>query len=178
MSNEMLINKIIGIKKWVKKDNSDIVVETISLTNNIIYFNYIDNPLAVHLQDSFSGFLSDFKPYNEEVKKIPILKGSVNIGRKDDSNKPRYSLLPTGTINQVVQVLEYGASDKYEVDNWQKIPDARRRFYDAAMRHIDAWWNGEIIDLDKDGVKGSQLPHLAHAICCLLFLMWFDNKGE
>ena len=100
------------------------------------------------------------------------------VGRKDDSNKPRYSLLPTGTINQVVQVLEYGASDKYEVDNWQKIPDARRRFYDAAMRHIDAWWNGEIIDIDKDGVKGSQLPHLAHAICCLLFLLWFDNKGD
>ena len=106
----------------------------------------------------------------------PII--SQSIGRKDDSNKPRYSLLPTGTINQVVQVLEYGASDKYEVDNWQKIPDARRRFYDAAMRHIDAWWNGEIIDIDKDGVKGSQLPHLAHAICCLLFLLWFDNKGE
>ena len=96
----------------------------------------------------------------------------MGIGRKDDSNKPRYSLLPMGTINQVVRVLEYGASDKYEVDNWQKIPDARRRFYDAAMRHIDAWWNGEKID------KESKLPHLAHAICCLLFLMWFDNKGE
>lgn len=99
-----------------------------------------------------------------------------HTGRKHDSNKPRYSLLPTGTVNQVIQVLEYGASDKYEVDNWQKIPDARRRFYDAAMRHIDAWWNGEINDLDKDGVKGSQLPHLAHAICCLLFLLWFDEQ--
>lgn len=97
-------------------------------------------------------------------------------GRKHDSNKPRYSLLPSGTVNQVIQVLEYGASDKYEVDNWQKIPDARRRFYDAAMRHIDAWWSGEIIDIDKDGVKGSQLPHLAHAICCLLFLLWFDEQ--
>ena len=96
----------------------------------------------------------------------------MGIGRKDDSNKPRYSLLPTGTINQVVQVLEYGASDKYEVDSWQHVPSARTRYYDAAMRHIDAWWNGEKID------KESKLPHLAHAICCLLFLMWFDNKGE
>ena len=112
--------------------------------------------------------------------KIPVgtvcLDGINTSGRKHDSNKPRYSLLPSGTVNQVIQVLEYGASDKYEVDNWQKIPDARRRFYDAAMRHIDAWWNGEINDLDKDGVKGSQLPHLAHAICCLLFLLWFDDQ--
>ena len=104
--------------------------------------------------------------------KIDIPKGTVNLsrntaGRKHDSNKPRYSLLPTGTVNQVVQVLEYGASDKYEVDNWQKIPDARRRFYDAAMRHIDAWWNGEINDLDKDGVKGTHSPQLAEAIWCL-----------
>ena len=166
-TNDVLRNKLIGIRRWTKKNDENIIVERVSLTNNIIYYNYVDNPLPVHLQDSFSGFLSDFKPYQKET-----------IGRKDDSNKPRYSLLPTGTINQVVQVLEYGASDKYEVDNWQKIPDARRRFYDAAMRHIDAWWSGEIIDLDKDGVKGSQLPHLAHAICCLLFLMWFDNEGD
>lgn len=96
---------------------------------------------------------------------------SQSIGRKDDSNKPRYSLLPTGTINQVVQVLEHGAT-KYEVGNWQRVPDSRNRYYDAAMRHIDAWWNGEKLD------EESKLPHLAHAICCLLFLMWFDNKGD
>lgn len=99
----------------------------------------------------------------------PIIAQAV--GRKDDSNKPRYSLLPTDTVNQVVQVLEYGAT-KYEVGNWQRVPDSRNRYYDAAMRHIDAWWNGEKLD------EESKLPHLAHAICCLLFLMWFDNKGN
>lgn len=98
-------------------------------------------------------------------------------GRKDDSSKLRYSLLPVGTVNQVVQVLEYGASDKYEIDNWQKVPSARIRYYDAAMRHIDAWWNGELLDLDKGDQKGSHLPHLAHAICCLMFLMWFDSEA-
>ncbi len=98
-------------------------------------------------------------------------------GRKDDSAKIRYSLLPVGTVNQVVQVLEYGASTKYEINNWQKVPSARTRYYDAAMRHIDAWWNGELLDLDKGGQKGSHLPHLAHAICCLMFLMWFDSEA-
>lgn len=91
------------------------------------------------------------------------------LGRKYDSNKPRYSLLPENTVLNVVQVLEYGAI-KYEVNNWQKVPDARTRYYDAAMRHIDDWWNGSEID------EESSLPHLAHAICCLLFLLWFDDQ--
>ena len=92
-----------------------------------------------------------------------------HVGRKHDSNKPRYSLLPSGTVNQVVQVLEYGAV-KYKIDNWQHVPSARTRYYDAAMRHIDDWWNGSEID------EESSLPHLAHAICCLLFLLWFDEQ--
>lgn len=91
-------------------------------------------------------------------------------GRKDDSAKIRYSLLPVGTVNQVVQVLEYGASTKYEINNWQKVPSARTRYYDAAMRYIDACFNGDLKD-DETG-----LPHLAHAICCLMFLMWFDDE--
>ena len=90
-------------------------------------------------------------------------------GRKDDSAKIRYSLLPVGAINQVVQVLEFG-SKKYADNNWQKVPNARTRYYDAVMRHIDAWWRGEKTDSETG------LHHLAHAICCLMFLMWFDNK--
>ena len=92
-------------------------------------------------------------------------------GRKDDSAKRRYSLLPTGTVNSVVDVLEFG-SKKYADNNWQKVPDARVRYYDAAMRHLDAWFNGELKDSE------TSLPHLAHAICCLMFLMWFDGTGE
>lgn len=172
----MEMSLLLNFKHWRGiEDSISITLEYVG--DMIVNYHYDNNPSRTY-SSTHSNFLNNFEPYNEETKKIPILKGSISIGRKDDSNKPRYSLLPTGTINQVVQVLEYGASDKYEVDNWQKIPDARRRFYDATMRHIDAWWSGEIIDIDKDGVKGSQLPHLAHAICCLLFLMWFDNKGE
>ncbi len=92
-------------------------------------------------------------------------------GRKDDSFKPRHSLIPQGTISSVIEVLEHGAQ-KYDVDNWKQVPDARIRYYDAAMRHIDSWYKGEQKDEESD------LPHLAHAICCLLFLMWLDNNGD
>lgn len=93
----------------------------------------------------------------------------VEQGRKDDSSKRRYSLLPKGAVNSVVDVLEFG-SKKYADNNWQKVPGAKTRYYDAAMRHLDAWLNGDL----KDAETG--LPHLAHAICCLMFLMWFDSE--
>jgi hypothetical protein len=91
-------------------------------------------------------------------------------GRKDDKGKLRWSLLPTGTVRSIIEVLEIGAK-KYDVDNWKQVPDARTRYYDAMQRHIEAWWNGQKLD-PEDG-----LHHLAHAGCCLLFLLWLDKSA-
>lgn len=90
-------------------------------------------------------------------------------GCKADAGKLRLSLLPWRAVGQIVQVLEFGAA-KYEPDNWQRVPNARQRYFDAAMRHLLAWWNGERLDAE------SGLPHLAHAGCCVLFLLWADDK--
>lgn len=90
---------------------------------------------------------------------------------KKDKGKPRWSLLPAGTIRQVIDVLEFGAK-KYSVGNWVTVPNARTRYYDAVMRHVEAWWSGEKNDPETG------LPHLAHAATCLLFLMWFDNEKD
>ena len=77
-------------------------------------------------------------------------------GIKFDQNKERWSLLPIKQVREVVKVLTAGAI-KYEDDNWQRVPDSRRRYFSATMRHITAWWDGEI----KDPETG--LHHLAHA---------------
>ena len=60
-----------------------------------------------------------------------------------------------------------GAADKAQ---WQKVEDGHRRYFDAALRHLTAWQTGEQVDAE------SGLPHLAHAICCLLFMAWLDDK--
>lgn len=91
-------------------------------------------------------------------------------GRKADTGKPRLSLLPWRAVQQIVAVLEFGAA-KYGADNWQRVPEARQRYFDAAMRHLLAWWDGERLDAE------SGLPHLSHAGCCILFLLWAD-KGD
>ena len=91
-------------------------------------------------------------------------------GKKEDLGKTRWDLLPTGTVRSIAQVLTFGAG-KYGDNNWQGLPNARSRYYAAAQRHLDAWWaDGEVTDPE------SGLPHLAHAACCLLFLIWLDNK--
>lgn len=96
-------------------------------------------------------------------------------GRKDDAGKPRWGLLPKGTMTLVVEVLTLGAV-KYAPDNWMRVPDPRTRYYEALMRHTVAWWEGEPYDV---GADGDGKHHLAHAICCALFLLWFDlNQKE
>ena len=83
-------------------------------------------------------------------------------------HEDRYSLLPAGTVRQIVQVLEFGAA-KYGAENWKSVPGARTRYYDALNRHIEAWWHGETHDPE------TLHHHLAHAGCCILFLLWMEK---
>ena len=117
-------------------------------------------------QDQDEPFLTPETTLNDQYAEIEQVRQS---GMKFDSNKPRHSLLPKGAVNSVIKVLEFGAK-KYDADNWQKVDNAEERYYNAAMRHIDSWWNGEKCDPET----GSH--HLAHAATNLFFLMWFDNK--
>lgn len=90
-------------------------------------------------------------------------------GRKDDQERLRWSLVPWSSMREIVEVLEFGAR-KYAPENWKKVPEARIRYFDAAMRHLIAWHSGEICDPETGK------SHLAHAGCCLLFLLWFDQE--
>ena len=83
-------------------------------------------------------------------------------GRKFDNDKPRWDLLPLKSIEQVVQILTFGAQ-KYDDNNW-KLVEPLDRYFAAAMRHITAHRQGEYLDSE------SGLPHLAHAITNLIFL--------
>ena len=105
-----------------------------------------------------------------EVKpvKVKFVIEKQGEGRKDDAGKLRYSLIPVGPLRAIAEVLDFGAR-KYGADNWKRVPDARARYTDALMRHVEAWRDGE----RRDAETG--LPHLAHAACCLLFLLWVDD---
>lgn len=92
------------------------------------------------------------------------MKSCPAEGVKFDSGKLDWSLLPIEPVENVIRVLMYGAN-KYSPNNWLKVDDHERRYYNAAMRHLSAWQKGELTD-EETGIS-----HLAHATCCLLFLM-------
>ena len=79
--------------------------------------------------------------YNQEIKR--------------DGGKPEPSLVPWASIKAMARVRRYGI-DKYgAAESWRDVEP--HRWIDAALRHIYAHLNGEIIDPE------SGLPHLWHA---------------
>ena len=90
------------------------------------------------------------------------------LGMKFDQQKTQWHLLPFREVEEVVEVLMYGAK-KYLPFNWEHV-NPKRRYFNACLRHVLARLRGERFD------KESGKTHLSHAACCLLFLMWADNE--
>ena len=95
------------------------------------------------------------------------MRYATKAGVKFDQDKPQWTLVPFKALDEVVKVLTIGAR-KYAPDNWKKVPNARQRYIDAAFRHMSAYASGEKLDAETGK------NHLAHAMCCLLFLLAFD----
>lgn len=92
-------------------------------------------------------------------------------GLKHDQDKARWDLLPWRATEEVVEVVTVGAR-KYAPDNWRRVKGWRWRYFAAAIRHIVAWWRGE----KRDPETGRH--HLAHAACCILFILELELEGE
>ena len=86
----------------------------------------------------------------------------MSQGIKYDSAKPKMNLLPPKAVMEVAKVLTFGA-EKYDAENWRKLEDLQNRYTAGALRHIFAHMDGEELDPETN------LSHLAHAMCCLLF---------
>jgi hypothetical protein len=90
-------------------------------------------------------------------------------GKKHDGGKPPMNLVGRIFKREVAKVLGFGA-EKYDAWNWSKGMKWSR-LAAAAERHLDAWVDGDNTD-DETG-----LSHLAHAACCLMFLIEYQARG-
>lgn len=112
-----------------------------------------------------------------EKQLIGIMKGLKDDGL--DGSKPvklRWDLIPIGCVEDLAKVLTYGAVH-YKAESWKELEDAENRYYAALMRHLSAYRQGQLTD------EESGLSHLAHAMCNVVFLLWFEkhktkNNGE
>ncbi len=86
-------------------------------------------------------------------------------GIKHDQGKAQWHLVPLHYLEGMVKVMMAGAT-KYSPHNWRAgMPHSQP--YNALQRHLAAYQSGQ----DNDPETG--LPHLDHALCCLLFLKAF-----
>lgn len=71
----------------------------------------------------------------------------------------------------VVDVGTFGAA-KYAPDGWMQVPDAYRRYRDAALRHQQKMLKGELRDAD------SGLPHVDHRNWNLLAALTISLRDD
>jgi hypothetical protein len=73
-----------------------------------------------------------------------------------------------------VKVLDFG-SMKYSGRNWEK-GIVYSRVFAAAVRHLWTGFHAKV--RGEDGTDGETgLSHLAHAACCVLFLLAYETRG-
>jgi hypothetical protein len=115
--------------------------------------------------------------FKEQLAALPALKDptiseletTADQSLKKDAGKAPLGLLPSQPLTEIAKVLAFGAK-KYEPHGWRKGMDWSR-LYDAALRHLLAFKEGE----DRDPESGEL--HLAHLGCCVLFLLEHQTKN-
>jgi hypothetical protein len=108
---------------------------------------------------------------SEAAMRMGMQPPLVEDGTKHDDNKPNWNLMPWHALGEVQRVMDYGAK-KYSENNWMYVKRPRPRYSAAMFRHIIAYARGETHDSE------SGLHHLAHAVCCALFIIHFEMENE
>lgn len=98
------------------------------------------------------------------------LKPKIEVNQKPSNPKDEIgirkvpmSVVPANVLAEVAAALLEGAS-KYGRHNYREVGVRESVYYDATMRHLMAWWEGEDIDPD------SGLSHVTKAITSLIVL--------
>lgn len=96
----------------------------------------------------------------------------------DDNPKTRIGLTkPSMKAVPPVAMLELGAAMadgcvKYGLMNYREKTVSASVYYDAMMRHLFAWWDGE------NNASDSGVHHLGHVMACAAILMDADTVDK
>lgn len=123
--------------------------------------------LPVH-QNAYDKHRFEVVMTNNNVSEVDEKSGLV--ARKFDSGKLRYDLVPLDALEEITRVLTHGAN-KYGDWNWLQGGGLQwTRLVGATYRHFMDWVMGETND------KETGLNNLAHAVCCILFLLTYQLR--
>lgn len=109
---------------------------------------------------------------------------STNPKDRLGAKKPRLSLIPPSGLVYAALAMQYGAEEKeiknpdgtitygYGAYNWRQKKVQSMIYLEACMRHLLSWLDGE------ESAEDSGVPHLGHAIACLLILIDAKETGN
>jgi len=78
--------------------------------------------------------------------------------------KPQLHAIPPVALLHLGAAMADGER-KYGLCNWRERTVSSSVYYDAALRHLLAWWDGEDLALD------SGRHHLAHVMACCSIIL-------
>src|SRR5690606_28687072 len=81
------------------------------------------------------------------------------------------SVMPARPMMLACLALLEGAL-KYGRHNWRKTGVRSSVYYDAMLRHLTAWWEGQ------DKASDSGVKHLAHLIACAVIVLDAEHIGK
>lgn len=106
----------------------------------------------------------------------PVSLKDTNPKDAVGTGKTPFSTIPTEVLAELGLVMLEGAR-KYGRHNYRSAGVRASVYYDAALRHLARFWEGE--DLDPD----SGMPHLTHVMACMTVLRdsqfygnWTDDR--
>lgn len=85
--------------------------------------------------------------------------------------KPAMSSVPPTALIHLMRAMADGRR-KYGLMNWRENRVSSTIYYDAAMRHLMAWFDGEQTAID------SGVHHLGHAMACLAIVLDAEATGN
>jgi hypothetical protein len=129
------------------------------------WLTYLASPARAHVRDRVNAMM------NDGGNDAPKSDNCCGKGTKFDEGKLRYGLLPSLALREVAAILTLGA-ETYGPDNWRELDNLQSRFIDAAMRHIEEYRRGLVID------PASGMHHLAHAVCSLMFVVEHELRDD
>lgn len=92
--------------------------------------------------------------------------------KKKDKGKMRYDLLPFECLDEIVKRYTFGA-EKYGDNNWKIVPDAKKRYEAALLRHFSEYKKGNIVDENDGGMS-----HLSAVAWNAIALIWFEIQEK
>ena len=144
-------------------------MNTMNTMNTMSTTNTIENIKAIEDFAGYNKATYNFPPFTVQDLTKAVAASNTSAVKHDDGKAPM-NLLSREALEQTAMVMAFG-KEKYAAHNWRKGFQWSRPL-SAAMRHLMAFNDGE----DKDPESG--LSHLAHAACCIMFLLEFEKTHK